>query len=102
VLVPHVSDRGREEVPRLNAQAQEETPFGECEKAFRADRAERGGSGLLGKVGRLGRAVPVPREGFKMEIDFEFQMNLDFGKTLRNFTRRFRRNLDMIIFPEFF
>jgi hypothetical protein len=37
-------------------------------------------------------------EGFKMEIDFEFLMNLDFAKTLRNFTRRFRRNLDMRIF----
>jgi hypothetical protein len=29
-------------------------------------------------------------------------MNLDFGTTLRNFTRRFRRNLDMRIFPKFF
>jgi hypothetical protein len=37
-----------------------------------------------------------------MEIDFEFQMNLDFGKTLMNFTRRFRRNLDMRIFLKFF
>jgi hypothetical protein len=38
------------------------------------------------------------REGFKFEIDSEFQMNLEFGKTLRNFTRRFRRNLNMRIF----
>jgi hypothetical protein len=37
-----------------------------------------------------------------MEINFEFQMNLDFGKTLRKFTRRFRRNLDTRIFPKFF
>jgi hypothetical protein len=29
-------------------------------------------------------------------------MNLEFGRTLRNFTRRFRRNLDMRIFPKFF
>jgi hypothetical protein len=28
-------------------------------------------------------------------------MNLDFGKTLRISTRRFRRNLDMRIFPKF-
>jgi hypothetical protein len=33
-----------------------------------------------------------------MVIDFEFQINLDFSKTLRNFTRRFRRNLGMRIF----
>jgi hypothetical protein len=37
-----------------------------------------------------------------MEIDFEFLKNIDFGKTLRNFIRRFRRNLDMRIFPKFF
>jgi hypothetical protein len=37
-----------------------------------------------------------------MKIDFEFQMNLDFSKTLRNFTRRFRKTLDMRIFPKFF
>jgi hypothetical protein len=30
-----------------------------------------------------------------------FQINLDFGKTLRISTRRFRRNLDMRIFPKF-
>jgi hypothetical protein len=31
-----------------------------------------------------------------------FQMNLNFSKTLRNFTTRFQRNLDMKIFPKFF
>jgi hypothetical protein len=77
-------------------------PFSECAKAFWANWAKRGGGGLRGKAVRLGRAGPVPREGFKMEIDFEFQMNLNFGKTLMNFTRRFRRNLDMRIFPKFF
>jgi hypothetical protein len=37
-----------------------------------------------------------------MELTFEFQMNLEFGETLNNFTRRFRFNLDMKIFPKFF
>jgi hypothetical protein len=37
-----------------------------------------------------------------MKIDFEFQMNLDFSKTLGNFTRRFRKTLDMRIFLKFF
>jgi hypothetical protein len=53
-------------------------------------------------VGRLWRARLVPREGFKMEIKFEFQKSLEFGQTLRNSTWRFRRNLDMMIFPKFF
>jgi hypothetical protein len=43
-----------------------------------------------------------PRREFKWKFDFEFQMNLDFGRTLRNFVRRFRRNLEMRIFPKFF
>jgi hypothetical protein len=80
-------------------------PFGECAKALRADWAERGGGSLRYKAGwlrRAGSAGLVPKEGFKMEIDFEFQMNLDFGKTLRDFTRRFRWNLNMRIFPKFF
>jgi hypothetical protein len=29
-------------------------------------------------------------------------MNLKFGRTLRIFSRKFRRNLDMRIFPKFF
>jgi hypothetical protein len=33
-----------------------------------------------------------------MELIFEFQMNLKFGRALRNFTRKFRRNLDLRIF----
>jgi hypothetical protein len=32
---------------------------------------------------------------------FKFQVNLDFGKTLRFSTRRFRMNLDEGIFPQF-
>jgi hypothetical protein len=43
-------------------------------------------------------AGPDPGEKSKWEFDFEFQMNLDFGRTLRNFTRRFRRNLGMSFF----
>jgi hypothetical protein len=35
-------------------------------------------------------------------MDVKFQMNLEFGKTLTNFTRRFRKNLGMRIFPKFF
>jgi hypothetical protein len=36
------------------------------------------------------------------EIIFEFQLILEFGRTLENCTRRFRRNLDMGIFPKIF
>jgi hypothetical protein len=37
----------------------------------------------VGWLKRAGPAESVPSEGFKMQIDFEFRMNLDFGKTLR-------------------
>jgi hypothetical protein len=43
-----------------------------------------------------------PQEEFKWKLIFEFQLNLNFGKTLGNSIRRFRRNLDMRIFPKFF
>jgi hypothetical protein len=43
-----------------------------------------------------------PQGEIKWEFDFEFQLNLDFGKTLKNYTRRFTRNLDIEFFPKFF
>jgi hypothetical protein len=36
------------------------------------------------------------------EILFEFQLILEFGRTLENCTRRFRRNLDTGIYPKIF
>jgi hypothetical protein len=83
----------------------EKTHFGEYAKVSRADWAEWGGGGQRGKAGRRGRVGPVgpdPRRGFKWKLIFEFQINLDFGKPLRNSIKRFRRNLDMRIFPKFF
>jgi hypothetical protein len=38
----------------------------------------------------------------RKKLILKFQIDLDFGKTLRNFTRRFRGNLDMGILPKFF
>jgi hypothetical protein len=46
-----------------------------------------------------GEAGPDPRRKFRWDLIFEIQMNLDFGKTLRSSTRRFRRTLDKGIFP---
>jgi hypothetical protein len=46
-----------------------------------------------------GEAGPDPRRKFRRDLIFEIQMNLDFGKTLRSSTRRFRRTLDKGIFP---
>jgi hypothetical protein len=51
---------------------------------------------------RPGPVGPDPRKTLNGRMNFEFQLNLDFGKTLRNSTRRFRWNLDMGIFPKFF
>jgi hypothetical protein len=48
-----------------------------------------------GGWGRLGWA---PGKDSKWEWIFEFQMNLKFGKTSRNFARRFTRNWDKRIF----
>jgi hypothetical protein len=42
------------------------------------------------------------RRDFKWKIDFEIQLNPDFGKALRNSTRGFKRNLDMRIYSKFF
>jgi hypothetical protein len=56
----------------------------------------------LGPSGPSGGSLAGFRGRFITEIGFKFEMNLDFGKILRNFTRRLRRNLDMRIFPKFF
>jgi hypothetical protein len=42
------------------------------------------------------------RRDSNQKLIFEFQLNLDFGMSWRNSTRRFRRNFDMRIFPKFF
>jgi hypothetical protein len=84
---------------------EEKAPFGECTKGSRADWAKRRGGSLRGKAGRC-REHWVGWAGlqiiFKQEMIFKFQCILEFGKTLRNSTRRFRRNLDMRIFSKFF
>jgi hypothetical protein len=71
------------------------TPFGPAGPSKEASSCGVGGSGLTRQIGPAGLNS---REGIKNGIDFEFQRNLEFGKTLRNSTRRFRRNLDMRIF----
>jgi hypothetical protein len=45
---------------------------------------------------------PDSRRDSNRNLIFEFSMFLELGKTLRNCTRRFRRNLDMRIFPKSF
>jgi hypothetical protein len=49
---------------------------------------------------RLGRIWSRAR--IQKEIPFEFQLILEFGRTLENCTRRFRRNLDVGILPRIF
>jgi hypothetical protein len=70
-----------------------------------------GGGGPMGGesgVGRPGGRRGGPRLGriqsrarIQKEILFEFQLILEFGRTLENCTRRFR-SFDMWIFPKIF
>jgi hypothetical protein len=55
--------------------------------------AGRGGRRCGPRLGRI-----QSRARIQKEILFEFQLNLEFGRTLENCTRRFRRNFDMGIF----
>jgi hypothetical protein len=50
-------------------------------------------------TGRLGRLGQIPWKEFLQNLNWIF---LDFAKALENCTKRFRRNLDMGIFPKFF
>jgi hypothetical protein len=50
------------------------------------------------ELGRLGWILGE----IQMEMIFKFQMDLEFGMTLMNLERRFRRNFDMRIFAKFF
>jgi hypothetical protein len=45
---------------------------------------------------------PDSRRRFCQELICNFQWILEFGRTLRISTRRFRRNFDVGIFPKFF
>jgi hypothetical protein len=58
--------------------------------------------GRAGWHGWTGPAGLDTRGDSNGNLIFEFQGFLEFGKNLRNSTRRFRRNLGMGIFPKFF
>jgi hypothetical protein len=74
-------------------------------RVLRANWASKGG-GSLQRMGRpmqwTGLAGPDIKENSNKSLIFEFQGFLEFCQTCRNSTRRFRRNLDMEIFPKFF
>jgi hypothetical protein len=53
-------------------------------------------------TGRTGPVGPNSKEGLKIELIFEFEWISDFANTLGICKRRFRRNLDMGIFPKIF
>jgi hypothetical protein len=68
----------------------------------RARWAGEGGYDVQRERGPVWRTGSGSREDSNKKLIFKFQMNLEFGSTLRNSTMRFRRNLDMRIFPELF
>jgi hypothetical protein len=55
---------------------------------------------LVGPV-QWPRPVGLIKQKNQNGFIFEFKYISEFGKTLKNFTRRFRRNLDTRIFPKF-
>jgi hypothetical protein len=92
-----------------NAQTQREGAFWQMCQGFsgrlgRVVKQWPAGRGRLARrrAGPAGSARPNHRRDSNGNDFFQFQMNLEFGNTLRISTRRFRRNLDMRIFPKFF
>jgi hypothetical protein len=76
----------------------------EYTKGTRADKAGREARQPAGKGWTITTdwaSLIRPGEKSNRNLIFKFQLNLDFGKTLRFSTRRFRRNLDKGIFPKF-
>jgi hypothetical protein len=67
-------------------------------------RPKRGGGGSEPNEGQgLGSWAENRRWAHaQKEILFKFQLILEFGKTLENCTRRFRKKFDMEIFPKIF
>jgi hypothetical protein len=61
-----------------------------------------GGSGPTEGQGLGGWAENRRWAQAQKEILFEFQLIFEFGKTLENCTRRFRKKFDMGIFPKIF
>jgi hypothetical protein len=59
-------------------------------------------AGWGGRRGGLWLGRIQSRARVQKEILFEFQLILEFGRTLKNCTRRFRRNFDMWIFSKIF
>jgi hypothetical protein len=74
----------------------------EYAKGMRTAWDGEGDNGVRGGAGWCRKNWAGSQGKIQMELIFEFQMNLEFCKTLNNFTRRFRRNLDTAIFPKFF
>jgi hypothetical protein len=56
----------------------------------------------MGRIGETGLVGLDSRRRFQHKWGFKFQWILEFAKTLRISTRRFRRNFDVGIFPKFF
>jgi hypothetical protein len=96
---------GRERKRRARrAQTKEENIFCENTKGMQARWAGCVGRRPVSKAGRLGSVElgRIPGEDSSKFWFFEFQNFLELDRTWRNFTRRFRRNLDMRILLKFF
>jgi hypothetical protein len=102
----YVSARGEREGESSGRRNPGEKAYSkECANGARADWARSEAAARMegwAGMGRTGLAGLDPRRRFKWKLIFKFQEFLEFGKTSINFTRRFRWNLEMRIFPKIF
>jgi hypothetical protein len=83
---------------------EEESRAGQAGLAGRPRPSGEGESGPVREEGRWPRLGRVPELGqsSRTKILSNFIWNLDFWQNLEIYTRRFRRNFDMEIFPKIF
>jgi hypothetical protein len=97
--------RERKDVTAGMRKPEEKVPFWRIHQGA-SSRLDFAGEAATCRGGGLARqswaSWARSQEKIKIELDFKFQRIWKFGKTWRNSTRRFRRNLDMGIFPKFF
>jgi hypothetical protein len=91
----------RESIEHGRPKPKRKTYFARTPRARGPDGPAEWGCGLRARQASSSELVQIPGEDSSKFWFFEFQGFLKLDRTWRNFTRRFRRNLDMRILPKF-